>query len=801
MPLPRPLTAVVITGLVLSAAATGSAAAAPAASVGRAQVTVVLAPTSAPGLRTLAVAQGIPNRVAKARALQPSAGRRAAVADGLAALGLRVVRARTWFVTADGPAATVTAAFGSARAVRPEAQFAQALPRIPSLLQGLVVAALGGDDHRPAARPLFTGYGGPKLRAAYDVAAAAPTSSLTVATVQLSGWDSADLSHYARVAGLADPVAAGRYAAVTVGDGRPTLPDGAYGDLEVALDQEALLAVAPGLRQRAYVADNSLAGFIDAVYAVGEDALSATTDHHLAALSISWGLCEPGWSTPAVNAMENALAYATAAGVTVFAATGDSGVDDCGDGFARAVDFPASSPYVVAVGGTRLPEGGTETGWSGSGGGGSAQFAKPSWARSSQPGSQRWVPDIAAVADPETGFRIYTTAFRPAGDWGIVGGTSLAAPVSAALLANELASAGYDRGVGDIHPALYTAPASDFRDITTGGNRHGGLPGFYADPGYDLVTGRGSPRWDTLAPDLLSPALVLPTWSRSPIPLRVAAPAGTTYGPAGLGQPPADCPATGTTATPAATYGGAPAGPADVWLQVVRDGVCQTLSGTTTVDVTAPTTTAWVGLPDHRYPRVAASWLGRDSAAGVSSYAVQLARRAVSTTTVINTRTSQTAVAPFTSTQGYTYYLTVSARDRAGNSRTAAARTSVPIDDGNGFRHFSGWTRRAAGSAYLAGVSTSAARDARIGKGAYGRQFVVWLVRGPNQGKADLLVDGTIVKSAVDLYAPRVQWRYPVSLVSYGAVAAHTVSVRVRGDRNPRSGGVEVCVDALVAIS
>lgn len=790
----RPLAAAVLAGLALGAAPAGATA---PASPAQLTVTVFLAPPDPVTLHAFAAARALTgDRAARARALQPGAARQAAVAGRLQALGLRVVRTRAWSVTAQGPAAAVDAAFGSARSVRPEQSYAQALPRLPASLGGLVVAALGGDDHRPAARPLFTGYTGPQLRTAYGVSAAPAPSQLTVATVQLSGFSSADLSTYAAGAGLPDPVRSGQFSAVTVGDGRPTVPQNG-GDLEFVLDQEALLAVAPAVRQRAYVASNTLADFVDAVYAVGDDAASSTTDLHLAALSISWGLCEPGWDPAAVAAMENALAYVTAAGVSVFAASGDNGVDDCGAyGNSRAVDYPAASPYVVAVGGTTLPTAGAETGWSGSGGGSSTVFGKPGW-QAGTPGYTRTLPDIAAVADPAYGFRTYARAY---GGYFTVGGTSLAAPVSAGLLAAELASAGYDRGVGDLHPALYAAPASSFTDITAGNNTFGGVTGYPAGPGYDLVTGRGAPRWDALAATLLRPSLILPAWSRSPIPVRVAAPAGTTYGSAGTGAAPA-CTASSGTASPPASYGTA-TGTAAVWLQTFRGGTCTVLTASTAVDSVRPSVRAWVGLPDPRYATVSADWSASDGpgGSGVGWYGVRLSRTALVTAPVLATRTSAPGLAPFAAVQGYTYYLTLTASDRAGNTSVASTRTAVPIDDTNAFRPSAGWVRRSGSAAYGTRFLASSRGGATVTRPTYGQSYTLWLVRGPYEGRADITLDGRLVKT-VDLYSPVTQWRYPVVVGSVGRVGLHTVGVRVRGDRNPAARSTEVCVDALVALS
>ena len=170
------------------------------------------------------------------------------------------------------------------------------------------------------------------------------------------------------------------------------------------------------------------------------------------------------------------------------------------------MDFPASSPSVVAVGGTSLtgsPGGWQETAWGpaagtlpparGGGGGTSTRSARPAY-QSALPGTGRLVPDIASAADPAHGIAIYCTCTpgQPAG-WYAGGGTSAAAPAQTGLLVSMLSGYARTTGIGDIHPALYTHPGA-FRDVTTGAN--GTYP---AAPGYDQVTGLGSPAWTKLA--------------------------------------------------------------------------------------------------------------------------------------------------------------------------------------------------------------------------------------------------------------------------------------------------------------
>jgi subtilase family serine protease len=178
-------------------------------------------------------------------------------------------------------------------------------------------------------------------------------------------------------------------------------------------------------------------------------------------------------------------------GVTFVAASGDGGS-------AAGVQFPAASPNVVAVGGTQLSLDSSgnylsESGWSGSGGGISAYESQPAYQKGvvTQTSSMRAEPDVAFNGSSGSPFAVYDTTGY--GGWIQVYGTSAGAPQWAALFAiadqgRALAGEGTLDGPSQTLPALYKLPSSDFHDITTGSN------GTYsAGPGYDLVTGRGSP--------------------------------------------------------------------------------------------------------------------------------------------------------------------------------------------------------------------------------------------------------------------------------------------------------------------
>ncbi len=196
-------------------------------------------------------------------------------------------------------------------------------------------------------------------------------------------------------------------------------------------------------------------------------------------------------------------------GVTFVAASGDGGT---------GILYPAASPYVVAVGGTtlHLDSAGVRTAdeiaWSGSGGGISAYESEPGY-QSAYPipttGGKRGVPDVAYDADPSTGVATYLS-FQGQGYWTQTGGTSIGAPQWAGLIAladqARTSTSGALSSADTVNPLLYGAGASavyasTYRDITTGDNGPCGSI-CTALPGYDFITGLGSPRAEALVPYL-----------------------------------------------------------------------------------------------------------------------------------------------------------------------------------------------------------------------------------------------------------------------------------------------------------
>ncbi len=212
-------------------------------------------------------------------------------------------------------------------------------------------------------------------------------------------------------------------------------------------------------------------------------------------VSTSWGLCEQLMSAATRASDDNIFANGNALGQSWFAASGDSGSLDCNG--ATGVDYPASSPYIMASGGTHVtcPAGsfipsnpvcsgyGSETGWSGSGGGTSVYYAHPAWQTGcGVPAGNRHVPDVSLASDSAPG---YLVAFN--GGWYAAGGTSIASPQHAGMFAALNAAKG---GSGLGHPGLrlyQLCASSGIHDITSGSNG-----GFSAVAGYDRVTGVGT---------------------------------------------------------------------------------------------------------------------------------------------------------------------------------------------------------------------------------------------------------------------------------------------------------------------
>jgi hypothetical protein len=265
---------------------------------------------------------------------------------------------------------------------------------------------------------------------------------------------------------------------------------------EIALDAEWAHAVAPGARiLLVEAADDSYSNLFAAVR-------FAANQPGVVAVSMSWGGEEFNGETSFDSTFTTPAGHA---GVTFVAASGDTGAP---------ASYPAISPNVLAVGGTTLyvTSGGTyisESGWGGSGGGVSALEAQPAYQVGvvSQSSTQRTNPDVAYDANPATGYAVYDSFNNPVSSrWSQFGGTSAASPQWAALIAladqgRALVGESPLDGPSQTLPLLYTLPASAFNDVISGSSA--GSPRLSAGPGYDVVTGRGTPVANQVVSDLI----------------------------------------------------------------------------------------------------------------------------------------------------------------------------------------------------------------------------------------------------------------------------------------------------------
>jgi kumamolisin len=382
---------------------------------------------------------------------------------------------------------------------------------IATELNGLVLS-VHGLDNRPQAKTHFrvadrhkskphataasTSYTAVQVAQAYNFPTSGDGQGQTIGIIELGGgFAQSDLSTYFASLKISP---APSVTAVSV-DGAQNQPTGDTNgpDTEVMLDIEVAGAIAPGARIVVYFAPNTDAGFLDAI----NQAVTGKTNQP-SVISISWGGPESTWTAQSLQSYNNALQAASAVGVTVCVACGDNGsTDGVTDGLEH-VDFPASSPYSLACGGTSLIISGgsisSEVVWNdlpndgATGGGVSATFPLPSWQTNANvppsvnPGNfkGRGLPDVAGDADPATGYEVQVD-----GSEFTVGGTSAVAPLWAGLLA--LVNQALGKPVGYLNPGLYQSvhsASNAFRDITSGNNGD-----YKAGPGWDACSGWGSP--------------------------------------------------------------------------------------------------------------------------------------------------------------------------------------------------------------------------------------------------------------------------------------------------------------------
>ncbi|MBV8459026.1 MAG: S8/S53 family peptidase [Acetobacteraceae bacterium] len=379
---------------------------------------------------------------------------------------------------------------------------------------GAIIVSVHGLDNRPQAKPHFrlassqaaaaaaVSYTAPQVAEAYSYPTNVNGSGETIGIIELGGgYNQSDLDTYFQNLNISpEPTVI----AVSV-DGAQNQPTGDTSgpDTEVGLDIEVAGAIAPGATIAVYFAPNTDAGFLDAINQAVTD-----TVNNPSVLSISWGGPESTWTAQSLQSYNSALQSAAAVGVSVCVAAGDNGSSDgVSDGLDH-VDFPASSPYSLACGGTTLELSGTSiesevvwndlsSGEGATGGGVSGTFPIPTWQANAgvPPGTNpsgyagRGVPDVAGDADPNTGYNVQVD-----GSSFPVGGTSAVAPLWAGLIALMNQSLG--KPVGYLNPTLYQSVEENegaFNDITSGNNGD-----FSAGPGWDACSGWGSPEGTNL---------------------------------------------------------------------------------------------------------------------------------------------------------------------------------------------------------------------------------------------------------------------------------------------------------------
>jgi hypothetical protein len=347
-------------------------------------------------------------------------------------------------------------------------------------------------------------YLGADFRNAYAPGVRLTGAGQNVALVEFDGFYQNDIAAYETAAGL--PNVPLQTVLIDGFDGKPLT---SLGNLEVSLDIEMVISMAPGI-SRVILYEASTNG-------LPEDILSQIANDNLARqISSSWN-----WTSYNPNSETVFLQFA-AQGQTYFNAIGDS------DAFVGPITLaPADDPYVTEVGGATLTMAGAgeayafETVWNrggvGSSGGISTAYPIPTWqqgismAANMGSTSNRNVPDVAMVAE-----NVYIKYGN--GISGAAGGTSCAAPLWAAFTAlmNQQAHAAGRSPVGFLNPALYQIGKGAnyldcFHDVTTGDNTSASSPGlFHSVPGFDLCTGWGTPTGSNLINAVVGPPAFVP---------------------------------------------------------------------------------------------------------------------------------------------------------------------------------------------------------------------------------------------------------------------------------------------------
>ena len=308
------------------------------------------------------------------------------------------------------------------------------------------------------------GFGANDLQAMYNID---PTlgDGITIAVVDAYGYQDleSDLAVYRQHYNLGDcTIASGCLTIVNnMGQTSPLPVDSDQGWIgETTLDVQMISAGCPRCKIIVIQADAAGAGL-----EVGQ---TVARRLQVDAISDSWGSQEFSGSLDSEGDYDNP-------GIGTFVSTGDGG-------YAGGTQYPSTSAFTIAVGGVSF-DGTTTSAWNGAGSGCSAVIPKQTWSPTDAPCATRAVADISAIADPMTGVAVYNAK---QGQWTVAGGTSAAAPLSAAIFAAA--------GHGDARAAFIYKHRTAFTDVTTGSTGScGGGTLCTAVPGWDGPTGVGTP--------------------------------------------------------------------------------------------------------------------------------------------------------------------------------------------------------------------------------------------------------------------------------------------------------------------
>jgi kumamolisin len=367
-------------------------------------------------------------------------------------------------------------------------------PRKPRLRFSPLAASTGFSGLTPA--QIQSSYG---LDAVYNTGVTGKGQDIAIATY--SGFLIGDITDYYTKNGITTT----RTVDQITFNGTPKFD--AMSATETQTDAEFSGMIAPGANIHIYAsASNGDAGELAMFTKILDDGVSKIVNY-------SWGACETQVTAAHRADMDKVFARAVAQGVNITVATGDSG-SDCLQNNTTVADFPAVEPYIVAVGGTTLTpsasgQGGSETAWSGSGGGVSTIYGAASFQSglSAPYSAHRSYPDVSFNADPNSGEPTWvhldpaTNKKSKTAQYIVIGGTSIAAPQWAGFIA--LVNEARGNPIGFLDPILYSLAEKDqttyFNDVTSGSDGS-----YSAAKGWDAVTGWGSMKADALLAELKS---------------------------------------------------------------------------------------------------------------------------------------------------------------------------------------------------------------------------------------------------------------------------------------------------------